>query len=49
MGRKITPPGYHQVDQGDWLSKIAWWYRTRVQELRPLLLPPIPRAQPVQA
>lgn len=26
MGRKITPPGYHIVDQGDWLSKLARWY-----------------------
>jgi N-acetylmuramoyl-L-alanine amidase len=26
MGRKINPPGYHVVDQGDWLSKIAKWY-----------------------
>ena len=26
MGRKINPPGYHVVDQGDWISKIANWY-----------------------
>jgi N-acetylmuramoyl-L-alanine amidase len=26
MGRKITPPGYHQVEQGDWLAKLAKWY-----------------------
>jgi hypothetical protein len=26
MGRKITPPGYHEVEQGDWLSKLAKWY-----------------------
>lgn len=26
MGKQITPPGYHEVEQGDWLSKLAVWY-----------------------
>ena len=26
MARQITPPGYHIVEQGDWLSKLAIWY-----------------------
>lgn len=26
MARQITPPGYHIVEQGDWLSKLAVWY-----------------------
>jgi hypothetical protein len=25
MGRKIDPLGYHVVDHGDWLSKLAGW------------------------
>jgi hypothetical protein len=26
MGKQFTPPGYHTVEDGDWLSKIAQWY-----------------------
>ena len=26
MGRQITPPGHHRVEQGDYLAKLAKWY-----------------------
>jgi N-acetylmuramoyl-L-alanine amidase len=26
MGKKIEPPGYHEVDQGDFIAKLARWY-----------------------
>jgi hypothetical protein len=26
MARQLDPPGYHVVEDGDWLSKIAVWY-----------------------